>query len=67
MNSFSITRTGTYLTIQDFGRFHLQHLGISSSGAMDQRILKELAQVISAPLFAIVCRTEIGLEAGFNN
>jgi allophanate hydrolase subunit 2 len=40
MNSFSITRTGAYLTIQDFGRFHLQHLGISSSGAMDQRILK---------------------------
>ena len=46
MNSFSITRTGTYLTIQDFGRFHLQHLGISSSGAMDQRVLKELAKVI---------------------
>ena len=46
MNSFSITRTGTYLTIQDFGRFHLQHLGISSSGAMDQRILSELAKVI---------------------
>ena len=46
MNSFSITRTGTYLTIQDFGRFHLQHLGISSSGAMDQRILRELAKVI---------------------
>ena len=46
MNSFSITRTGTYLTVQDFGRFHLQHLGISSSGAMDQRILSELAKVI---------------------
>ena len=46
MNSFSITRTGTYLTIQDYGRNHLQHLGISPSGAMDQRILDELNKVI---------------------
>ena len=46
MNSFSITRTGTYLTIQDYGRYHLQHLGISPSGAMDQRILDELNKVI---------------------
>ena len=46
MNSFSISRTGTYLTVQDFGRFHLQHLGISPSGAMDQRIIKELAKII---------------------
>ena len=46
MNSFSITRTGTYLTVQDFGRFHYQHLGISPSGAMDPRILQELEKVI---------------------
>ena len=46
MNSFSITRAGAHLTIQDFGRFHLQHLGISSSGAMDQRVLRELVKVI---------------------
>tara|TARA_Y100000768_G_scaffold282380_1_gene217151 strand:- start:49 stop:915 length:867 start_codon:yes stop_codon:yes gene_type:complete len=46
MNSFVISRTGTYLTVQDFGRNHFQHLGISSSGAMDQRILKELIKVI---------------------
>ena len=42
MNSLVITRTGTHLTIQDFGRFHYQHLGVSPSGAMDQRIIKEL-------------------------
>ena len=46
MNSFSITRIGTYLTVQDYGRHHLQHLGISPSGAMDQRILDELKKVI---------------------
>jgi len=46
MNSFSITRTGTYLTVQDYGRFHFQHLGISPSGAMDQRIIKELSKII---------------------
>ena len=46
MNTFTITRTGTYLTVQDFGRYHYQHLGISPSGAMDPRILKELEKVI---------------------
>ncbi len=46
MNSFSITRTGTCLTVQDFGRFHLQHLGISPSGAMDHRILNALNKII---------------------
>ena len=38
MNRFQITRTGTYLTVQDWGRFHYQHLGVSPSGIMDQRI-----------------------------
>ena len=46
MNSLVITRTGTHLTIQDFGRFHYQHLGVSPSGAMDQRIIKELEKII---------------------
>ena len=46
MNTFEITRTGTYLTVQDWGRFHYQHLGISSSGVMDQRIPQALATVI---------------------
>jgi len=46
VNTFTITRTGTYLTVQDFGRYHYQHLGISPSGAMDPRILKELEKVI---------------------
>ncbi len=46
MNSIVITRTGTHLTIQDFGRFHYQHLGVSPSGAMDQRIIKELEKII---------------------
>ena len=46
MNSFLISRIGTYLTVQDYGRHHLQHLGISPSGAMDQRILDELKKVI---------------------
>ena len=45
MNSLVITRTGTHLTIQDFGRFHYQHLGVSPSGAMDQRIIKELEKI----------------------
>ena len=43
MNSLVITRTGTHLTIQDFGRFHYQHLGVSPSGAMDQRIIKAVS------------------------
>ena len=46
MNRFQITRTGTYLTVQDWGRFHYQHLGISPSGIMDQRIPEALAKVI---------------------
>jgi len=47
MNSFEITRTGTYLTVQDFGRFHYQHLGISPSGAMDHRIPLALETIIT--------------------
>ena len=46
MNRFQITRTGTYLTVQDWGRFHYQHLGVSPSGIMDQRIPEALAKVI---------------------
>ena len=46
MNSFEISRTGTYLTVQDFGRHHYQHLGISPSGAMDHRIPTSLEFVI---------------------
>ena len=46
MNSLVISRTGTHLTVQDFGRFHYQHLGVSPSGAMDQRIIKELEKII---------------------
>ena len=46
MNRFRITRTGTYLTTQDWGRFHYQHLGISPSGMMDPRIPEALAAVI---------------------
>ena len=46
MNKFQITRTGTYLTVQDWGRFHYQHLGVSPSGIMDQRIPQALAKVI---------------------
>ena len=47
MNSFVISRTGAYLTVQDFGRFRYQHLGISPSGAMDQRILIALESIIN--------------------
>ena len=47
MNSFTISRTGTYLTVQDFGRFNYQHLGISPSGAMDHRILSALNTIIT--------------------
>ena len=47
MNSFVISRTGTYLTVQDFGRFRYQHLGISPSGAMDHRILIALESIIN--------------------
>ena len=46
MNRFQITRTGTYLTVQDWGRFHYQHLGVSPSGIMDQRIPRALTKVI---------------------
>ena len=46
MNRFQITRTGTYLTVQDWGRFHYQHLGVSPSGIMDQRIPQALAKII---------------------
>ena len=47
MNNFTISRTGTYLTVQDFGRFNYQHLGISPSGAMDHRILLALNTIIT--------------------
>ncbi len=46
MNSIIITRAGTHSTIQDFGRFQYQHLGVSPSGAMDQRIITELQKII---------------------
>ena len=46
MNIFRVTRTGTYLTVQDWGRFQYQHLGVSPSGIMDQRIPQALAKVI---------------------
>ena len=35
---FEILRPGTNTTIQDKGRSHLYHIGITISGAMDQRI-----------------------------
>jgi UPF0271 protein len=35
---FEILRAGTNTTIQDKGRSHLYHIGITISGAMDQRI-----------------------------
>ena len=35
---FEILRSGTNTTIQDKGRSHLYHIGITISGAMDQRI-----------------------------
>ena len=35
---FEILRPGTNTTIQDKGRNHLYHIGITISGAMDQRI-----------------------------
>jgi len=35
---FEILRPGTNTTIQDKGRSHLYHIGITVSGAMDQRI-----------------------------
>ena len=46
MNSIIITRAGTHSTIQDFGRFQYQHLGVSPGGAMDQRIITELQKII---------------------
>ena len=45
VQSDRLTEYGTYLTVQDWGRFHYQHLGISSSGVMDQRIPQALATV----------------------
>ena len=35
---FEILRSGTNSSIQDKGRNHLYHIGITLSGAMDQRI-----------------------------
>ena len=35
---FEILRSGTNSSIQDKGRTHLYHIGITISGAMDQRI-----------------------------
>ena len=37
---FEILRAGINTTIQDKGRNHLYHIGITASGAMDQRIYK---------------------------
>jgi len=37
---FEILRSGINSSIQDKGRNHLYHIGITSSGAMDQRIFK---------------------------
>ncbi len=37
---FEILRAGINTTIQDKGRNHLYHIGITTSGAMDQRIYK---------------------------
>ena len=34
---FEILRPGINTTIQDFGRNHLYHIGITASGAMDLR------------------------------
>ena len=37
---FEIIRPGINTTIQDRGRNHLYHMGITISGAMDQKIFK---------------------------
>ena len=37
---FEILRSGINSSIQDKGRNHLYHIGITISGAMDQRIFK---------------------------
>ena len=37
-NYFKVLRPGINSTFQDLGRFHLQHLGIVSSGCMDRSL-----------------------------
>ena len=37
---FKVERSGVHTTFQDKGRFHVQHLGISPGGAMDNYLLK---------------------------
>ena len=41
---FEIIRPGINTTIQDRGRNHLYHMGITISGAMDQKIFKLFPQ-----------------------
>jgi len=45
---FEILRPGTNSSIQDKGRNHLYHIGITLSGAMDQRIFSIANAIVQA-------------------
>ena len=46
---FEILRPGINTTIQDIGRNHLYHIGITISGAVDQRKYKIANSLVNNP------------------